>query len=60
MVKEPAGALIITMPTELLNSEVGDFNMTIQPRLTSSPTGVVNPLHCPDSFAFLRHSHRVI
>jgi hypothetical protein len=31
MVKEPAGALIITTPTELLNSEMGDFDMTIRP-----------------------------
>jgi hypothetical protein len=31
MVKEPAGALIITTPTELLNSEVGDFDMTLLP-----------------------------
>jgi hypothetical protein len=35
MMKEPAGTLIITTPTELWNSEVGDFDMTIQPRSTS-------------------------
>jgi hypothetical protein len=29
MMKEPAGTGIITTPAELLNSEVGDFDMTI-------------------------------
>jgi hypothetical protein len=35
MVKEPAGTLISTPPAELLNSEVADFDMTIQRRSTS-------------------------
>jgi hypothetical protein len=30
MVKEPAGTLIIASPTELLHSEVGDFDMVIR------------------------------
>lgn len=34
MVKEPAGTLIITLLAELLNSELGDFDMTIQTRST--------------------------
>jgi hypothetical protein len=29
MVKELAGTLIMTPPAELLNSEVGDFDITI-------------------------------
>jgi len=29
MVEEPAGALIITVPAELWNSDVGDLDMTI-------------------------------
>jgi hypothetical protein len=37
MVKEPAGALIITTPTELLISEVGDFDIEIQPRFILTP-----------------------
>jgi hypothetical protein len=37
MMKEPAGTLSITTPTELVNSEVDDFNMTIQLRYTSTP-----------------------
>jgi hypothetical protein len=37
MVKVPAGALIITTPTELRISEAGDFDMTIRTGSTGRP-----------------------
>jgi hypothetical protein len=37
MVKEPAGTRIITAPAELLNSEISEFDMTIQFRLILTP-----------------------
>src|SRR5262245_10580885 len=53
MVKEPAGTLIITTPTELLNSEVGDFDILsllqgvvdtrLQTRRCRSPHGMAAP-----------------
>src|SRR3954447_26491097 len=42
MVKEPAGTLIITTPAELLNSEVGDLDMTIYSLNTSSTESLIH------------------